>query len=72
MIITEEVRKILEKLKIYTPPGPDEMYPHILGETAAEIALPLSIICRKSLASKSVPVEWEKRKLQEGEKEVSK
>ena len=63
MKITEEFRKILEKLKINKSPGPYEMHPHFLWETAAEIEYPLNIIFIKSLESKSVPVQWKKGRI---------
>ena len=39
------------------------MHPHFVTETAAELAHPLSIILRKSLESKTIPVEWKKGRI---------
>ena len=48
VISEEEVRNVLEKLKINKSQGPDGMHPHFLRETAEELVHPLSIIFRKS------------------------
>ena len=59
----DEVRKILSKLKPDKAPGPDNMHPYFLKETANELATPLSIIYNKSLETFTVPSEWKKGKI---------
>ena len=56
------MRKILSKLKVDKSPGPDNIHPYFLKETANELASPLNIIFNKSLESSEIPDEWKKRK----------
>ena len=55
----ENVQKHLEKLKVTKSPGPDQMHPKFLHETAKEISIPLAKIFNTSLKNK-------KKKLEEG------
>ena len=59
----DEVRKILSKLKVDKSPGPDNIHPYFLKETANELASPLNIIFNKSLESSELPDEWKKGKI---------
>ena len=54
----EEVLALLESMKIDKSPGPDGIYPRILWEAREEIAEPLALIFRSSLASSIVPEDW--------------
>ena len=58
----DEVRKILSKLKVDKSPGPDNMHPYFLKETANELASQLNIIFNRSLESSEIPNEWKKKK----------
>ena len=59
----DEVRKILSKLIEDKSPGPDNIHPYFLKETANELASPLNIIFNKSLESSELPDEWKKGKI---------
>ena len=59
----DEVRKILSQLKVDKSPGPDNIHPYFLKETANELAIPLNIIFNKSLESSEIPDEWKKGKI---------
>ena len=59
----DEVRKILSKLKVDKSPGPDNMHPYFLKETANELASPLNIIFNRSLESSEIPNEWKKGRI---------
>ena len=48
----------LKKLKINKSPGPDRIHPRVLNGTASSLSLPLSIIFRTSLETKTIPDEW--------------
>ena len=57
--LTEEhVLKALLKLKPDKSPGPDNVHPMFLRETAHAIALPLSLIFNKSLDEGVLPDDW--------------
>ena len=57
-IDSEVVLEKLQKLKKNKSPGPDKMHPRVLNEIADSISLPLSIIFRTSLDTKTLPSEW--------------
>ena len=59
-IKVEEVEQILSNLKPDKSPGPDNLSPRLLKEMAKEIAIPLTIIFKKSLESKQIPSDWKK------------
>ena len=59
----DEVRKILLKLKVDKSPGPDNIHPYFLKETANKLASPLNIIFNKSLELSELPDEWKKGKI---------
>ncbi|KAK3777007.1 hypothetical protein RRG08_008862 [Elysia crispata] len=52
---TEDIRKLLTKLKSGKAAGPDDIPTILLTETAETLALPISIIFRKSLDEGRVP-----------------
>ena len=54
----EKILKKLKKLKINKSPGPDNIHPRTLRETAEEIAVPLVIIFKTSLRTKELPKDW--------------
>lgn len=57
--VTEDhVLQTLLKLKPDKSPGPDNIHPMFLRETAYNIALPLTLIFRKSLDEGVLPEEW--------------
>ena len=57
-INTEDIREILGKLKINKSRGPDDIHPQVMKEAAAAIAVPLTILYRKSIESGSLPKQW--------------
>ena len=57
-ITTESVKKLLTNLNKNKASGPDEIPPSILVDAANELAVPISILFRKSLASGRIPTEW--------------
>ena len=57
--ITEEaVLKKLKNLDSTKSPGPDEIHPRILKETAIAIAPALTLLYNKSIKSRNVPDDW--------------
>ena len=54
----ELVKKRLLDLKIDKSPGPDEIYPRILKETAKELAYPVSEVFKTSLVNGVLPEIW--------------
>ena len=57
-IEVEEVRKLLAGLNINKAPGPDSIRPLILSLAADELALPITMLFRKSLQEGILPQEW--------------
>ena len=55
------MKKKLLGLDINKACSPDQMYPHLLKETANELCKPLSIIMNKSLFINYLPKEWKKK-----------
>ena len=60
---TEDIRKLLTKLKSGKAAGPDDIPTILLTETAEALALPISIIFRKSLDEGRVPNMWKQAKV---------
>ena len=58
VISAAQVQQKLTKLKPNSAPGPDRLWPRILGRLAEVIALPLSMIYNRCLIESSVPSEW--------------
>ena len=56
-ITTEAIEDKIRKLKLGAC-GPDKISPRLLKELSAQIALPISMICRKSLDESVVPNDW--------------
>ena len=56
----ENIQKHLENLKVTKSPGPDQMHPKFLHETAKEISVPLAKIFNTSLANMKLPESWKK------------
>ena len=57
--ITEDiVYKRLENLNTCKSPGPDAIHPRILYEARQQLAKPLSLLFRLSLASGDIPKDW--------------
>ena len=54
----ENVKKILKNLQPGKASGPDGINPMFLAKTADSLALPITIIFRKSLADGRIPSEW--------------
>ena len=54
----ERVMDTIDELKENSAPGPDKISNKIIRELKEQIALPLSILFRKSLDSGEVPSEW--------------
>lgn len=59
----EDIRKLLTKLKVGKAAGPDGIPTILLVETADALALPVSIIFRKSLNEGYLPSIWKKAKV---------
>ena len=55
-----EVYELLLNMDPTSSPGLDEIHPQLLKTCAAELALPLTIIFQRSLASGSIPNAWRK------------
>ena len=53
-----EVQKLLEHVKKTKSPGPDELHPKFIKETAKVLTKPISILFRKSLAEGKLPDTW--------------
>ena len=54
------VRKKLEALKPTKASGPDCIHPMVLKKTAEDVALPLSMLFRKSFESDVLPDDWKR------------
>ena len=57
-INSDMVKKKLLKLKSNKSPGPHSIHPKVLHDTAKAMALPLMIIFRTSIKTKSLPKDW--------------
>ena len=57
-ITDDMVKGRLERLKPTSSPGPDDIHPRILKETAASLSGPLADIFRKSLLEGQLPKDW--------------
>ena len=57
-ISVEEVKKLLTGLDNNKAPGPDSIRPLILSLAAEELALPITLLFRKSLQEGVLPQEW--------------
>jgi len=58
IVTTDHVLKLLLNIKPDKSPGPDNIHPLFLRETAQSIAEPLPSIFRKSLEEGKVPEDW--------------
>ena len=57
--ITQEMMlKALKALKPSKSPGPDEIHPRVLRETAEELSLPLKILFDKTMDTGKIPQDW--------------
>ena len=57
-ITEEQVKKILQKLKISKSPGPDGLHPRFLRELAPQLSKPLTLIFSNSLSLGKLPTDW--------------
>eukprot|EP00745_Piridium_sociabile_P043063 TRINITY_DN87471_c0_g3_i3.p1 TRINITY_DN87471_c0_g3~~TRINITY_DN87471_c0_g3_i3.p1 ORF type:complete len:950 (+),score=231.72 TRINITY_DN87471_c0_g3_i3:692-3541(+) len=57
-IQVEAVQKQLANLKVSKAPGPDGISPRILSELSDVLALPITIVFRKSMETGKIPDEW--------------
>ena len=57
-ITEDDIRKLLENLKIDKSPGLDELHPRLLKELSSSLAIPLKLIFDSSLDAKKVPKDW--------------
>ena len=55
IVTVQDMKKALLKLNSTKSPGPNELHPRILKETAEEIALPLKILFDKTLQAGKIP-----------------
>ena len=58
VISYEEVLQLLEKLEPSSSPGPDLLHPHFLKTCAGMLALPITIIFQRSIATGCLPSLW--------------
>ena len=58
VITAEQVRKQLQKLKIYKSPGPDGIHPRVLKELSEEICEVLADLYNASLSKGVLPQDW--------------
>ena len=58
MIITEEIKQVINKLKEQSAAGPDGIPPRVLKELRDKIAVPMNILFRESMKSGKIPEEW--------------
>ena len=54
----DTVTKKLKNINVSKSPGPDEIHPRLLRETANVLAKPLSIIYNSSLRTERLPDQW--------------
>ena len=57
-VTPELVKRKLKKLRPYSSPGPDQIHPRVLFETAESITLPLTQLFQESLQSSVLPSDW--------------
>ena len=57
-IETHEMESALLKLNPNKSPGPDNLHPHFLKNTAKSLSLPLTILFHKTLSEGSIPDDW--------------
>ena len=57
VVTREDVKSILEKLKVNKSCGPDNIHPYFLQATASAISVPLELIYNKSLISGECPAD---------------
>ncbi|KAK8399923.1 hypothetical protein O3P69_002960 [Scylla paramamosain] len=62
-IATEHEMALLCKSDIKKALGPDNISPHLLGQCAAELATPLTQLCRECLASQMWPGLWKQARV---------
>lgn len=48
----------LKSLNVSKSPGPDQIHPRVLKETASVLSIPLSIIIETSFSTASLPLDW--------------
>jgi len=59
-VTRDDVLKSLSKLRPDKSPGPDNMHPMLLRETAQNIAEPLTLIFQRSVKDGRVPDDWKR------------
>ena len=64
IVVSEErVKEVIDGLREDSAPGPDGFPPVLLKMLKDEIAVPIAILFRKSLADGQIPDEWRKSKI---------
>jgi hypothetical protein len=59
-VSSQDVEKVLNKLKVNKSPGPDGIHPRVLKEAKDALIMPLKIIFNRSLSEGKVPNDWKK------------
>ena len=59
----EDVSKKLDNLKPDKSPGIDSIHPNVLRECSKEMAVPLFLIFKKSIAEETIPDDWKRAKV---------
>ena len=62
-ISTEDIEKVLKRVKVDKSPGMDKVHPRLLRETATTISAPLQILFNASLRVQEIPEEWKKAQI---------
>ena len=62
-ISTEDIEKVLRRVKVDKSPGMDKVHPRLLRETATTISTPLQILFNASLRVQEIPEEWKKAQI---------
>ena len=59
-ITTEDMFKGIKSLKVSKSPGPDNIHPKILNETARELAYPFKFLFDATIAAGKIPSKWKR------------
>ena len=57
-ITTDDMFKCLKSLKVSKSPGPDNIHPKVLRETASELAYPFKLLFDETIKAGKIPSKW--------------
>ena len=60
IIDSESVSKHISRIKPNKAAGPDDIFAKVLRETCSELAIPLTIIFRRSMMHTEIPLDWKR------------